>query len=46
MNRCRANPMHCGANPLGRGTPQELMQALGGESVKVLPLKPGEKAEF
>jgi L-ascorbate metabolism protein UlaG (beta-lactamase superfamily) len=39
-------PMHYGANPLGKGTPQELIQALGATSTKVLALKPGEKAEF
>lgn len=41
-----AIPMHYGANPLGRGTPQELIQALGQTPIKVLALKPGEKAEF
>ena len=41
-----AIPMHYGTNPLGKGTPQELMQALGATAIKVLPLKPGEKAEF
>jgi L-ascorbate metabolism protein UlaG (beta-lactamase superfamily) len=41
-----AIPMHYGANPLGKGTPQELLQALGNAPVKVLTLKPGEKAEF
>jgi len=41
-----AIPMHYGANPLGKGTPQELMDALGSAPVKVLALKPGEKAEF
>ena len=41
-----AIPMHYGANPLGKGTPQELIQALGSAQVKVLALKPGEKAEF
>jgi L-ascorbate metabolism protein UlaG (beta-lactamase superfamily) len=39
-------PMHYGANPLGKGTPQEYMNARGASSVKVLPLKPGEKAVF
>ena len=39
-------PMHYGANPLGKGTPAELLQALGTSSTKVLALKPGEKAEF
>jgi L-ascorbate metabolism protein UlaG (beta-lactamase superfamily) len=41
-----AIPMHYGANPLSKGTPQELLQALGNAPVKVLPLKPGEKVEF
>ena len=41
-----AIPMHYGANPLGKGTPEELIQSLGDAAVKVLPLKPGEKAEF
>ena len=41
-----AIPMHYGANPLGKGTPQELIQALGSTSTKVLALKPGEQAEF
>ena len=39
-------PMHYGANPLGRGTPQEFMRALGDVKTKVLPLKPGERAIF
>ncbi|MEH3086947.1 MAG: metal-dependent hydrolase [Xylophilus ampelinus] len=39
-------PMHYGANPLGKGTPQEFMQALGDTVTKVLPLKPGETAGF
>jgi L-ascorbate metabolism protein UlaG (beta-lactamase superfamily) len=41
-----AIPMHYGTNPFIKGTPQELMQALGGAATKVLPLKPGEQAEF
>jgi len=41
-----AIPMHYGANPLGKGTPEELIKALGDAAVKVLPLKPGEQAEF
>lgn len=41
-----AIPMHYGTNPFNKGTPQELMQALGATSVKVLPLKPGESAQF
>ena len=39
-------PMHYGTNPLGKGTPAELMAALGASTTKVLALKPGEKAEF
>lgn len=41
-----AIPMHYGANPLGKGTPQELIDALGAAAVRILPLKPGDKAEF
>jgi L-ascorbate metabolism protein UlaG (beta-lactamase superfamily) len=41
-----AIPMHYGANPLGKGTPQQLVEALGNAPVKVIVLKPGEKAEF
>lgn len=41
-----AIPMHYGANPLGKGTVAELMKALGNTSTRILPLKPGEKAEF
>jgi L-ascorbate metabolism protein UlaG (beta-lactamase superfamily) len=41
-----AIPMHYGTNPLNKGTPQELLQALGSTSTKVLPLKPGEQADF
>jgi L-ascorbate metabolism protein UlaG (beta-lactamase superfamily) len=41
-----AIPMHYGANPLGKGTPQEYMQALGDTRTKVFPLNPGEKVEF
>ena len=41
-----AIPMHYGANPLGKGTPAELAKALGNAPVRVLPLKPGENAEF
>ncbi len=39
-------PMHYGANPLGKGTPAELLQALRTSTTKVLALKPGETAEF
>jgi L-ascorbate metabolism protein UlaG (beta-lactamase superfamily) len=41
-----AIPMHYGANPLGKGTPEELVQALGNAPVKVIALKPGEKTQF
>jgi L-ascorbate metabolism protein UlaG (beta-lactamase superfamily) len=41
-----AIPMHYGAHPLGRGTPQEYMDALGSSGVKVFPMNPGEKIEF
>ncbi len=39
-------PMHYGSNPLGKGTPAELLQSLGASATKVLALKQGEKAEF
>ena len=39
-------PMHYGANPLGKGTPEEYMRALGETGTQVLPLKPGETASF
>ncbi len=41
-----AIPIHYGAGPLNKGTPQEYIQALGAAPVKVIALKPGEKAEF
>ena len=41
-----AIPMHYGANPLGKGTPKEYMDALGNTPVKVFPMKPGDKQEF
>jgi L-ascorbate metabolism protein UlaG (beta-lactamase superfamily) len=41
-----AIPMHYGAHPLGRGTPQEFTQALGEGGAKVFPMNPGEKIEF
>jgi L-ascorbate metabolism protein UlaG (beta-lactamase superfamily) len=41
-----AIPMHYGANPLGKGTPQELIDALGSSLVDVRVLKPGEQTEF
>ncbi|HEX7866393.1 MAG TPA: metal-dependent hydrolase [Variovorax sp.] len=39
-------PMHYGANPLGKGTPDEYIRALGNTGTRVLALKPGEKAVF
>jgi len=41
-----AIPMHYGANPLGVGTPEQLIKAMGNVQTKILALKPGEKAEF
>lgn len=41
-----AIPMHYGANPLGKGTPEEFIKALGATSTKVISLNPGEKVEF
>ncbi len=41
-----AIPMHYGANPLGRGTPAEYVEALGASTTRVITLKPGEKAQF
>jgi L-ascorbate metabolism protein UlaG (beta-lactamase superfamily) len=41
-----AIPMHYGAHPLGVGTPQQFMEALGNAPVKVFPMNPGEKIEF
>jgi hypothetical protein len=38
--------MHYGTNPLAKGTAEEYLQAMGDSAVKVLPLKPGEKANF
>lgn len=39
-------PMHYGANPLGKGTPEEFIRALGPSTTRVLTLRPGEKALF
>jgi L-ascorbate metabolism protein UlaG (beta-lactamase superfamily) len=39
-------PVHYGANPLGKGTPQQYIQALGDSPARVFPLKPGDKVEF
>lgn len=43
-------PMHYGANPLGKGTPEQYLRALdsrgGSGATRVLALKPGESASF
>jgi len=39
-------PMHYGINPLAKGTPAQLLQAMGASATKVLVLKPGETADF
>jgi L-ascorbate metabolism protein UlaG (beta-lactamase superfamily) len=39
-------PMHYGTNPLAKGTAAQFLQALGNAPVKLITLKPGEKAEF
>ncbi|MET0207547.1 MAG: metal-dependent hydrolase [Burkholderiaceae bacterium] len=39
-------PMHYGANPLGKGTPEEFASALGISPTKLMPLKPGDTASF
>ena len=41
-----AIPMHYNTNPFNRGTPEDMMKALGNASVKVFAAKPGEKLEF
>jgi L-ascorbate metabolism protein UlaG (beta-lactamase superfamily) len=41
-----AIPMHYGANPLGKGTPEELISALGRSSVKVIRMEPGQMVKF
>lgn len=41
-----AIPMHYGANPLGTGTPQAYVEAVGSGPTRVITLKPGEKVEF
>lgn len=41
-----AIPMHYGANPLGRGTPKEYLDALGSGSTRVFVLEPGGRVEF
>jgi L-ascorbate metabolism protein UlaG (beta-lactamase superfamily) len=39
-------PMHYLTNPSLPGTPAELSKALGGSSVKVMVMQPGETLEF
>jgi L-ascorbate metabolism protein UlaG (beta-lactamase superfamily) len=39
-------PMHYGANPLGKGTPEQFSKALGATSTKVLTLQPGQTLQF
>ncbi|EJE50528.1 putative Zn-dependent hydrolase of beta-lactamase [Acidovorax sp. CF316] len=39
-------PMHYGANPLGKGRPEDFIKAIGESRTRVLPLKPGEAATF
>ena len=39
-------PMHNGTNPLAKGTAAQCQQALRNAPVKLIALKPGEKAEF
>ncbi len=39
-------PMHYGANPLAKGTPEAFVQAMHGSVVKVLAMKPGDKVAF
>jgi L-ascorbate metabolism protein UlaG (beta-lactamase superfamily) len=42
-----AIPMHYGANPLARGTPEELVEALGAAAAtRVLPIRPGDSVSF
>lgn len=41
-----AIPMHYGTNPLGKGTAEQFISAMGNSSVKVLALKPGDKTNF
>ena len=39
-------PMHYGANPLAKGTPDELIKELGSTSTQVLVPKPGDELVF
>lgn len=39
-------PMHYGANPQGKGTPKQYLDALGESRVKVFAMQPGDTLEF
>jgi len=39
-------PMHYGANPLAKGTPQQFIDAMGDGRIKVLVPKPGDQLDF
>jgi len=39
-------PMHYGANPLTRGTPQQFIDALGSTSIRVIVATPGQAVKF
>lgn len=39
-------PMHYGANPLAKGTPQEFLSFMQGSQLNVFVLKPGETKKF
>ncbi len=41
-----ALPVHDGTFPVLKGTPEEYMKALGNDSARVFPIKPGEQIEF
>lgn len=38
--------MHYGANPLGKGTAEQFIAAMGNSSVKIIALKPGDKTNL
>jgi L-ascorbate metabolism protein UlaG (beta-lactamase superfamily) len=39
-------PMHYGANPLAKGTPEELIKELGSSTTQVMVPKPGDELVF
>ena len=41
-----AIPLHYGANPPGKGTPQQCIEAPGAAPVKVSPLNPGDAVVY